>query len=362
MQHETSRARRGSASTSSTSPTPTANTSWSAPPRGCATRPTSKFLLTAGFFETHRPYPHDRYEPADAGRVDAARLPARHPGRAGRTSPTSTARSPSPTPRSGELLDALDETGLDREHLGGLHDRPRPRAAAREVHAVRRGHRHRDDRPAAAAPATGGRGSTTTCSAAWTCCPRCWNCWACRCPPKSTAFRTREICWNTRGEVRSHRGVHDEDLSRFFRSRSERSGPRNTATSRITRSDRCSTCPGTSRRAHPGRRWRRYVDAPRPERELYDLVADPTERNNLLITADDRQGRGDRRTTSRCCSTTGGSKTNDVIPSDFAGTRISERYTADLCAHQRHPVSEPVGRSPPNEASKPNNRNSLYSP
>src|ERR1022692_1317161 len=24
------------------------------------------FLLTAGFFETHRPYPRDRYEPADA--------------------------------------------------------------------------------------------------------------------------------------------------------------------------------------------------------------------------------------------------------------------------------------------------------
>ncbi|WP_155771536.1 sulfatase-like hydrolase/transferase, partial [Mycobacterium asiaticum] len=28
------------------------------------------FLLTAGFFETHRPYPHDRYEPADSAAVD----------------------------------------------------------------------------------------------------------------------------------------------------------------------------------------------------------------------------------------------------------------------------------------------------
>ena len=28
------------------------------------------FLLTAGFFETHRPYPRDRYEPADSAQVD----------------------------------------------------------------------------------------------------------------------------------------------------------------------------------------------------------------------------------------------------------------------------------------------------
>lgn len=28
------------------------------------------FLLTAGFFETHRPYPHDRYQPADSATVE----------------------------------------------------------------------------------------------------------------------------------------------------------------------------------------------------------------------------------------------------------------------------------------------------
>ena len=39
-----------------------------------------RFLLTAGFFETHRPYPHDRYEPADpAGDlVQAVCRPPRH--------------------------------------------------------------------------------------------------------------------------------------------------------------------------------------------------------------------------------------------------------------------------------------------
>ncbi len=40
-----------------------------------ASRP---FLLTAGFFETHRPYPRDRYQPADAATVDHARLSARY--------------------------------------------------------------------------------------------------------------------------------------------------------------------------------------------------------------------------------------------------------------------------------------------
>ncbi len=42
--------------------------------------PAEPFLLTAGFFETHRPYPQDRYEPADRHRGRAARLSARHPG------------------------------------------------------------------------------------------------------------------------------------------------------------------------------------------------------------------------------------------------------------------------------------------
>ncbi len=36
------------------------------------------FLLTAGFFETHRPYPPERYEPADAGRRRGARLSPRN--------------------------------------------------------------------------------------------------------------------------------------------------------------------------------------------------------------------------------------------------------------------------------------------
>ncbi len=79
------------------------------------------------------------------GLGEPARVPAGHP------------RDP-PGPRRLLRLDhrrrrrrrtAAGHPGRDRagpQHLGGVHDRPRPGAAAGQVHAVRRGHRHRDDR------------------------------------------------------------------------------------------------------------------------------------------------------------------------------------------------------------------------
>jgi hypothetical protein len=68
-----------------------------------------------------------------------------------------------------------------------------------------------------------------------------------------------------------------------------------------------------------------FVTGPRPDRELYDLRADPTETNNLLadgdagadaIAADLAVRLHDWR-----------QRTGDVIPSEFAGTRIAVRYT-----------------------------------
>ena len=209
---------------------------------------------------------------------DAARLPARHRRRAGRTSPTSTARSPSPTPRSGELLDTLDETGLAEntwvvfmtDHgpalpraKSTLYDAgtgialivrppraPRDRAAGLRRPVQRRG-------PAAHAAGTArGAGARRR---------------------RRTIARAK-FAGITPSEVRFAPRSTRRRPTTILSIRSERSGPRNTATSRTTRRGRCSTCRGTSRRVHPGRRWRHCVDAPRPERELYDLVADPTER------------------------------------------------------------------------------------
>jgi hypothetical protein len=66
--------------------------------------------------------------------------------------------------------------------------------------------------------------------------------------------------------------------------------------------------------------------APRPSRELYDLRTDPTERHNLLTEV----VTGESETVANEMSmllNDWREKTNDVIPSEFAGTRISARYT-----------------------------------
>jgi hypothetical protein len=76
----------------------------------------------------------------------------------------------------------------------------------------------------------------------------------------------------------------------------------------------------------PGQAVAPFIGELRPERELYDLLDDPGESHNLLgpdatdkaaaIADDLALLLNDWRL-----------KTNDVIPSEFAGTRISERYT-----------------------------------
>jgi hypothetical protein len=66
--------------------------------------------------------------------------------------------------------------------------------------------------------------------------------------------------------------------------------------------------------------------APRPQRELYDLRTDPTERNNLLTGAVSSAAAAVADEMALLLNDWR-QKTNDVIPSEFAGTRISARYT-----------------------------------
>lgn len=75
--------------------------------------PAQPFLLTAGFFETHRPYPRERYEPSDASTVTVPDyLPDTPDIRQdlaefyGSITVADAA--------VGRLLDTLAETGLDR--------------------------------------------------------------------------------------------------------------------------------------------------------------------------------------------------------------------------------------------------------
>jgi arylsulfatase A-like enzyme len=80
------------------------------------------------------------------------------------------------------------------------------------------------------------------------------------------------------------------------------------------------------------------VTAPRPERELYDLRTDPTETTNLL--ADDSTDADEVATNLAVLLHDWRQRTGDVIPSEFAGTRISARYTETyLQIHRSKPNS-----------------------
>ena len=86
-----------------------------------------------------------------------------------------------------------------------------------------------------------------------------------------------------------------------------------------------------------------FVKTSRPERELYDLRADPTETNNLLAGDQDPDTAGamdDVATELAVRLHDWRQRTGDVIPSDFAGTRIATRYAETyLRIHHTTPTS-----------------------
>jgi arylsulfatase A-like enzyme len=89
----------------------------------------------------------------------------------------------------------------------------------------------------------------------------------------------------------------------------------------------------------PGREMAPLLLDQRPPRELYDLVADPTESHNLLgpDATDKAEAIADDLA---LLLNDWRQKTNDVIPSEFAGTRIAERYTETyLKVHGPHLTS-----------------------
>ena len=216
--------------------------------------PSQPFLLTAGFFETHRPYPHDRYEPAQAGSVARARLPARHRRRpagprrllrvhrSGRRGRWPTARHP----------------GVDRprpHHLGGVPDRPRARPAQSQVDAVRGGHRHRADRAPAHRERRRPTGVRRPLQRRRSVADLARTARRAPFPKRCRAFRTHPTCVRRRGANGPR--VPRSTPRRPITIPSIRYVPfaqRITATSRTTRHDRCWTCRGTSRTALPARR------------------------------------------------------------------------------------------------------------
>jgi arylsulfatase A-like enzyme len=88
-----------------------------------------------------------------------------------------------------------------------------------------------------------------------------------------------------------------------------------------------------------GRAVAPFIKAPRPERELYDLRADPAETTNLLI-GDDIRDMDAIAADLAVRLHDWRQRTGDVIPSDFVGSRIAERYTETyLQIHHTTPTS-----------------------
>jgi arylsulfatase A-like enzyme len=280
------------------------------------------FLLTAGFFETHRPYPPERYEPADAAAVDVpGYLPDAGPVRddlAAFYGSIAVADA-----AVGELLDTLSDTGLDTTTWVVFftdHGPAFPRAkstlydAGTGIAMIVR-------------PPVGRDITTQTYDELFSgvdLVPTLLELLGLDVPDDVEGMsHAANLLAPQPTPIREHvytsKTYHDSfDPIRAIRSK-EYSYIENYARRQVL------DLPWDIEDSPSGKIVAPQVGGLRPERELYNLVEDPGESHNLLngdggpaemIAQDLAVTLNDWR-----------QKTGDVIPSEFAGTRISERYT-----------------------------------
>ena len=287
--------------------------------------PKQPFLLTAGFFETHRPYPRDRYEPADADDVvvpdylpDTDEIRQDLAEFYGSIAVADAA--------VGQLLDTLAATGLDRTTWVVFmtdHGPALPRAKS-TLYDAGTGIAMivRPPQNAAIAPRV-----YDDLFSGVDLLPTLLDLLGVDIPADVDGMsHARNLLTAAkdnkpvRTEVYTTKTYHDSfDPIRAIRTK-EYSYIENYASRPLL------DLPWDIADSAPGRTMAPLVLGQRPERELYDLLEDPTESHNLLgpdvtdkaeaIANDLALLLDDWR-----------QKTNDVIPSEFAGTRISERYT-----------------------------------
>jgi arylsulfatase A-like enzyme len=287
--------------------------------------PSQPFLLTAGFFETHRPYPRERYEPANP---DAVTLPDYLPDLPDvREDLADFYGSISVADAAvGRLLDTLAETGLDRSTWVVFmtdHGPALPRAKSTLYDAgtgiamiVRPPTRH----------GAVGRVYEDLFSGV-DLVPTLLGLLALPIPDdvdglshSSNLLESIFPATPVRTEVYTTKTYHDSfDPIRAIRTK-EFSYIENYARRPLL------DLPLDIEESAPGRAVASLSVAPRPERELYDLRVDPTERKNLLtgVVTDEADAVANELA---LLLNDWRQKTNDVIPSEFAGTRISDRYT-----------------------------------
>ncbi|BBY23192.1 sulfatase family protein [Mycobacterium stomatepiae] len=302
-----------------------------------AARGGQPFLLTAGFFETHRPYPRDRYEPADSAAVDPPDyLPDTAEVRgdlANFYGAISTADA-----AVGRMLDTLAETGLDTSTWVVFftdHGPAFPRAkstlydAGTGIALLIRPPAGRAATPQVYEELFSGVDLV----------PTLLELLGLDVPDDiegvshASALIAPHIPADpVREQVYTMKTYHDSfDPIRAIRTK-EYSYIENYVPRPLL------DLPWDIEESPSGLAIAPFVKSPRPERELYDLRADPTETTNLLahgdagmdaIAADLAVRLNDWR-----------QRTGDVIPSDFAGTRIALRYTETyLQIHHTTPTS-----------------------
>ncbi|OBA76409.1 sulfatase [Mycobacterium sp. 1554424.7] len=282
------------------------------------------FLLTAGFFETHRPYPRDRYEPADAADVDMPDYLPDTPEVRGDLADFYGAIAAADV-AVGRLLDTLAETGLDANTWVVFftdHGAAFPRAKSTLYDAgTGIGMIVRPPTSRAAAPRV-----YDELFSGVDLVPTLLGLLGLHVPADVEGLSHADALLApvqrdapVREQVYSMKTYHDSfDPIRAIRTK-EYSYIENYAARPLL------DLPLDIQDSPSGHAVEPFIGAPRPERELYDLRTDPAETNNLLtgndpdvdaIAADLAVRLDDWR-----------QRTGDVIPSEFAGVRIAVRYT-----------------------------------
>ncbi len=281
------------------------------------------FLLSAGFFETHRPYPHERYQPADSAAVD---LPDHLPDTPEVRQDLADFYGSIATADAavGDLLDTLAETGLDANTWVVFvtdHGAAFPRAkstlyeAGTGIAMIIRPPTNRGVSPLVYDELFSGVDLV----------PTLLDLLGLDVPADiegvshAHAILTPDAQTEpVRDHVYTAKTYHDSfDPIRAIRTK-DYSYIENYARRPLL------DMPWDIGQSPSGHAVATSANGPRPQRELYDLRADPTETNNLLagddagiaaIAADLAVRLHDWR-----------HRTGDSIPSDFAGTRIATRY------------------------------------
>jgi arylsulfatase A-like enzyme len=295
------------------------------------------FLLTAGFFETHRPYPHDRYEPADGAAVDPPDyLPDTREVRGDLADFYGAIAAADAA--VGRLLDTLAQTGLDATTWVVFftdHGPAFPRAkstlydAGTGIGMIIRPPTSRAMAPRVYDELFSGVDVV----------PTLLGLLGLDVPadvegvshggvllaPDSQAEPVREHVYTTKT-------YHDSfDPIRAIRTK-DYSYIENYAVRPLL------DMPLDIQESPSGLAVAPFVGGPRPQRELYDLRTDPTETTNLLAGED--TGVDAIATDLAVRLHDWRQRTGDVIPSEFAGSRIAVRYTETyLKIHHRTPNS-----------------------